>query len=244
MTSRPNGFEERLKAELMAIAADQPPAAAPSRSTTFRSTARRYRIPMALGAVAATVAGLVALPVLGDDGGTSPAYAVSRNDDGTISVHIYHPDGVEGTARELRELGITVAVVPRKPSEQCPSGVAYPQGLTPGEGGGEFAGARDESAQLMITPETVPPGHTLVVSTPVDASDTHPVGFGAVETSKVPSCVPVYSDPAKAPKRTLSPKEAAVLKDKQRVAQEQREEEARTGGSATASPSPDSPRKP
>ncbi|MFD6890883.1 hypothetical protein [Streptomyces sp. NPDC059957] len=239
MSSRPNAFEERLKAELMAIAADQPPAAAPS-----RSTARRYRIPMALGAVAAAVAGLVALPVLGDGGGTSPAYAVSRNDDGTISVHIFHPDGVDGTARELRELGITVAVVPRKPSEQCPSSVAYPQGLTPGEGGGEFAGARDESAQMMITPETVPPGHTLVVSTPVDASDVHPVGFGAVETSKVPSCVPVYADPAQAPKRTLSPKEAAVLKDKQRVSKEQREKEARTGGTATASPSTSPPRKP
>ncbi|MCX5408607.1 hypothetical protein OHA37_32690 [Streptomyces sp. NBC_00335] len=239
MSSRPHAFEERLKAELMAIAADQPPAAAP-----VRSTARRYRIPIALGAVAATVAALVVLPVLGDDGGTSPAYAVSRNDDGTISVHIFHPDGLDGTVRELRELGIAVAVVPRKPSERCPSSVAYPQGLTPGEGGGEFAGARDESAQMMITPETVPPGHTLVVSTPADASDVHPIGFGAVETPKVPSCVPVYADPAKAPQRTLSPKEAAVLKDKQRIAREEREKEARTGGSATASPTAGSPRKP
>ncbi|MFC9298835.1 hypothetical protein ACFTWH_30925 [Streptomyces sp. NPDC057011] len=239
MSSRPRAFEERLKAELMAIAADRPAAVAP-----VRSPARRYRIPLALGAVAAAVSGLVALPVLGDGGGSSPAYAVSRDDDGTIRVHIYHPDGVDGTVRELRELGITVAVVPRKPSEQCPSDVAYPQGLTPGEGGGVFAGAQDESAQMMITPKTVPPGHTLVMSTPVDASDVHPIGFGAVETSKVPSCVPVYADPAKAPRRTLSPEEAAVLKDKQRVEREEREKEARTGGSAPASPSPSAPRKP
>ncbi|MFJ8012457.1 hypothetical protein [Streptomyces sp. NPDC096339] len=182
---------------------------------------------------------MVALPVLGEDGGTSPAYAVSRNDDGTISVHVFHPYGVDGTVRELWELGITVAVGPRRPSEQCPSTVACPQGLTPGEGGREFAGARDSSAQRMITPETVPPGHTLALSTPMDASDTHPIGLAAVESSKLPSCVPVYADPAKAPRRTRSPEEEAVLEDELRGS-----EEGRSGGTGQPSPSPSAPRKP
>lgn len=243
MSSRPHAFEERLKSELMAVASGQSEVRVPAPDPVpFRSPARRYRIPLALGAVAAGVAGLVALPVVGDDGGTSAAYAVSRNDDGTISVHIFHPDGVGGTVRELRELGIAATVVPRRSSEQCPSDVAYPQGLTPGEGGGEFAGARDSSAQLMITPKTVPPGHTLVLSTPMDASDTHPIGFGAVESTKVPSCIPVYADPAKAPQRTRSPEEAAVYEEKMRLG---REEAARQKDATTSpSPSPSAPRKP
>ncbi|MEV7526336.1 hypothetical protein [Streptomyces sp. NPDC091371] len=240
MSSRPRAFEERLKSELMAVAEGRSEVRVPAPAVVRKPAARRYRMPLALGAVAAAVAGMVALPVLGEDGGTSPAYAVSRNDDGTISVHVFHPDGVDGTVRELRELGITVAVAPRRPSEQCPSTVAYPQGLTPGEGGGEFAGARDSSAQYMITPETVPPGHTLVLSTPMDASDTHPIGFGAVESSKVPSCVPVYADPARAPKRTMSPKEAKDWDELMRLA---REEDARAGTAPPASPSPSAPRK-
>ncbi|MGW6706749.1 hypothetical protein ACWGDE_17910, partial [Streptomyces sp. NPDC054956] len=211
MSSRPSAFEERLKAELMAVAAEMPPAAAP-----VRSHARRYRIPLALGAVAATVAGLVALPVLGEDGGSSPAYAVSKEADGTIWVRIYHPDGVDGTVRELRELGVAVAAVPRRPSEQCPASEAFPAGLTPGERGGRPAGAMDASAQMLITPETVPPGHTLVLSTPADAADIHGIGFGAVETAKVPACIPVYADPAKAPVRTPGPEREAEHAAKQR----------------------------
>lgn len=222
MSSRPSAFEERLKAELMAIAADQPPAAAPARSgplrsAPLRSAAKRYRIPVVLGSLAAVAAGLVALPVLGEDGGSAPAYAVSKDADGTIWVRIYHPDGVEGTVRELRALGVTAVTVPRRPSEQCPASEAFPVGLTPGEGGGVPAVEMDGSAQMLITPKTVPSGHTLVLSTPVDGADIHGIGFGAVETAKVPACIPVYADPAKAPVRTRSPQEQAELDAKLRA---------------------------
>ncbi|WP_030730514.1 hypothetical protein [Streptomyces sp. NRRL S-237] len=237
MSSRPSAFEERLKAELLAIAADGPSAAAPP----VRSRTKRYRIPLVLAGVTAAVAGMVVLPVVGDGGGASPAYAVSRDADGTIRVHIYHADGVDGTVRELRELGVPIAVLPRRPSEQCPATEAYPAGLTPGEGGGQRAGTTDESAQMQITPKTVPPGHTLVLSTPVDASDGHGIGFGAVETAKLPSCIPVYADPATAPVRTRSPEEAAEYEAKQRAG---REEEARSGGAATPSPQPSTAARP
>lgn len=211
MTSRPHAFEERLKAELMILAADQPPAAAP-----VRSPARRYRIPIALGAVAAAVAGLVSLPVLGGDGGAAPAYAVSQEADGDIWVQIYRPEGVEGTVAALRALGVPATAVPRRPSEQCPATEAFPAGLTPGEGGGQPAGEMDASAHMLISPTTVPPGHTFVLSTPVDAADIYGIGFGAVETAKVPACVPVYSDPSKAPVRTRSPQEEAAYQEKRR----------------------------
>ncbi|MFE5809334.1 hypothetical protein [Streptomyces sp. NPDC056491] len=237
MSSRPTAFEERLKAELLAIAADRSPAAAPP----VRSRAGRYRVPLVLAAVAAAVAGMVVLPVVGDGGGASPAYAVSRDADGTIQVHIYHPDGVDGTVRELRELGVPITVVPRRLSEECPATEAYPAGLTPGEGGGQRAGTTDESARMQITPETVPPGHTLVLSTPVNAADGHGIGFGAVETSKLPSCIPVYADPAKAPVRTRSPEEAAEYEAKQRAG---REEAGAGRGEATPSPQRSTPPKP
>lgn len=205
MSNRPTAFEERLKAELVAIAAER--AELDGRADfAVGSPARRFRIPIAVGLAATAAVASIALPVMGDQGGTSAAYAVSRSDDGTITVNLYNPEGISGVERELRGLGIPVAVVPEKPVEECPAvpggGFDGPVGLITDErglivgvsqeqlfgfkkgGGGELV--------LTINSRTLPVGHTLVLVKPVKPRLTY-VGAGSMPTERVPSCIPDFT---------------------------------------------------
>jgi len=62
-------------------------------------------------AVAATVAGLVA-------SSGSPAYALTTNSDGTITLAIYQASGIAQANAKLHQLGDDVVVVPIRPG--CP----------------------------------------------------------------------------------------------------------------------------
>lgn len=204
MSTRPTAFEERLKAELVAIAADR--AELDGRADfAVRSRARRFRIPLAVGLAATVAAGLIALPVMGDQGGSSAAYALSKSDDGTIIVNLYNPDGISGVERELRALGIPVAVVPEKPEEECPAvpgGFDGPVGLITDERG-LIVGASPEQLFgfrkgggggliLTINSRTLPVGHTLVLVDPVQPRLTY-VSAGSMPTERVPSCIPDFT---------------------------------------------------
>ncbi|MFE9636816.1 hypothetical protein [Streptomyces sp. NPDC006463] len=209
MTSRPSAFEQRLKAELLVRMTDQPaPVPAPYR----RSAARRYRIPLALGAVAAAAAGLIALPVLGDSGGSSPAhaYTLTRADDGSILVELFQPDGLPGLEAELRGLGVSVAMVYGKPKSECPTdmlamGPAFDDPKEP------LLSTNEKGFVLRINARTVPPGHTLVLEMPSEtrlARLPEAMGFGVHESSRIPPCVPEDEPPPAdeaQPQRTLSP---------------------------------------
>ena len=73
--------------------------------------------PVWLAAGAAGVAGAVTAGMIGLGGG-SPAYAVTRNPGGTLTVSVNRPDGVPGANAKLRALGSHVVVVPVKAG--CP----------------------------------------------------------------------------------------------------------------------------
>ncbi|MFD5146878.1 hypothetical protein [Streptomyces sp. NPDC058401] len=204
MSTRPTAFEERLKAELVAIAADRAESGGEP-ELVARSAVRRLRIPLAVGLAAVVAAGLIALPVMGDQGGGSAAYAVSRSDDGTIVVDLYNPEGISGVERELRALGIPVAVVPEKPEAECPmvaGGFDGPVGLITDERGvivGEsqeqlfgFRKGGGGGLVLTINARTLPAGHTLVLVDPVRPRLTY-VGAGSIPTERVPSCVPDFT---------------------------------------------------
>ncbi|MFI5760286.1 hypothetical protein ACIA8F_05015 [Streptomyces sp. NPDC051563] len=204
MSTRPTAFEGRLKAELVAIAADRAQSGGGA-ELVARSPARRLRIPLAVGLAAVVAAGLIALPVMGDQGGSSAAYALSRSDDGSIVVNLYNPDGIAGVERELRALGIPVAVVPEKPQAQCPAvagGFDGPVGLITDERGvitgvsqEQLFGFRkggDGGLVLTINARTLPAGHTLVLVDPVRPRLTY-VGAGSMPTERVPSCLPDFS---------------------------------------------------
>src|SRR5689334_7831015 len=100
-------FEDRLFDDLMSE----------HRSTLLQmerpvAARRRAARPVWLtgGAVAATAATAAGFVVFG--GGAGAAYAVTDNHDGTVSVAVSKPSGVDGANAALRKLGDHVAVVP------------------------------------------------------------------------------------------------------------------------------------
>jgi hypothetical protein len=116
----PIGFEERLLAELRSVVAEPPRRERPTRRP------RRLVLAGSLAGVAA-VAATAGVFLLG--GGATPAYAVSKNDDGTVTVEISSLNDAAGLERKLRDAGIRAVVqyVPRgkackQPWPQTPSG--------------------------------------------------------------------------------------------------------------------------
>ncbi|MER7464505.1 hypothetical protein [Streptomyces sp. NPDC097981] len=201
MNTRPTRFEERLKEELLAIAADRGRIEEQA-DFAVRSPARRFRMPLAVG-VAAAAAGLLALPVVGDDGGSSPAYALTKGSDGTITVKMFKPDGLPGLERELRALGVSFTRVPVKPASECsewpPGGFDAADGLLTTEGDGPL---------LKINSKTLPVGHTLVFT--MSGKGPWRGSFGSLRTSLVPSCIPDnfswgVDEPPRKPTGTYSP---------------------------------------
>ncbi|MBT2448215.1 hypothetical protein J7F03_14215 [Streptomyces sp. ISL-43] len=200
MSSRPSAFEERLKAELVAIAAEGAQAQAETKAGfAVRSPARRLRMPLAVGLAASAAAALIALPVMGDEGGTSAAYALTKGEDGTITVKLFNPEGLPGLERELRGLGVPVVVVDQKPVAECDATgggfdgpVMTPDGKSwePYE---DVLASNGDEPVLKINSKTVKPGHTLVLVRPMTPSRKGSgAGFGTMETSRVPSCIPAF----------------------------------------------------
>lgn len=107
-------FEDQLYADLMQ---QHGPALAGTRlPTASRRPIASRRALLATGAggvaVAAAVGALAA-------GGGTPAYAVTTNHDGTVTLAVYQESGIEQANAKLRQLGDRVVVVPVRPG--CPS---------------------------------------------------------------------------------------------------------------------------
>ncbi|MFJ3912119.1 hypothetical protein EDE04_5731 [Streptomyces sp. 2132.2] len=194
---RPYGFEDRLKAALLARLPEEP---AP---TPARSFVRRYGVPLAVGLATAAVLGLVALPGGGGGGGSRPAGTSSATEpvvrgDGTILVAWPSYEGVPETVDKLRALGVRVAMVQRRPPGECsdPGGGHLGPEYDPASGKWKeqdpdalpFVMDGDQR-MLRITAKTVPEGHTLVLARAAKpAPRVDGVSVGVVATEKVPSC--------------------------------------------------------
>jgi len=106
-------FADQLYDDLMrehgSLLADTKPHAA----SRPRIAPRRALLAAGAGglAIAAAVGGLVA-------GGGSPAYALTTNPDGTITLAVYQASGIAQANARLRQLGDDVVVVPIRPG--CP----------------------------------------------------------------------------------------------------------------------------
>ena len=85
---------------------------------------RRVAHPVRLGAVAGGVAAAAVTAGLVLAGGASPAYAVTSNADGTVSVAVYDQSGFAGANAALQKLGHRIALVPVKAG--CESVTALP----------------------------------------------------------------------------------------------------------------------
>lgn len=165
-------FEDRLLSELLeqhgALLAD-----APARPLPAMPAARlRLRVPIprllpagALGlAVAALVAALVIGLSSGGGGGGTPAYAVVRNGDGTVTVTVNELLGIEGANEELKTLGVPAVVV--RSEEGCstspgqykaaPVSAELSHQIASGSGSGG-------ASSVVIDPAAIPEGDTVAI---------------------------------------------------------------------------------
>jgi hypothetical protein len=131
--------------------------------------------------------------------GRTPAYAVTNNPNGTITLAVYQKDGIAGANAKLHELGDTqVYVVPAGPG--CPSMSSLPAPAVPLNGkhlgvqssvsiGGTAGGS------VTVNAKGIPAGDILVVAvaTIFNGNTTTSLGAGKLTTAPPPSCVSLPS---------------------------------------------------
>jgi len=96
--------EADTEAALRRLLAAGPPAA----RTRWRGPARIRVLAGATAAVAALAAGLV---ILVGSAATSPAFAVTRNPNGTVTVRLVAPEGIAGANQKLASLGVRARIL-------------------------------------------------------------------------------------------------------------------------------------
>ena len=162
----PTTFEDRLLDELRAVGAARP---APITSTPARR-APRARLGLAAGAVAATVAGIL---VASGGNSATPAYAVDRRPDGSVSVEINSLRDAAGLQKKLRAAGIPAVVNYTPMGKTCrePRGRSATPG-TPGRDSMKVGVRKDHSATFTIPRGDLRPGQTLVITASTGGSAT------------------------------------------------------------------------
>ena len=181
-------FADQLYDDLMrehgSLLADTKPHAA----SRPRIAPRRALLAAGAGglAIAAAVGGLVA-------GGGSPAYALTTNPDGTITLAVYRASGIAGANARLRQLGDKqVVVVPVKPG--CPSPGSLPAPAMSGRGHRittETGISRNGS--VTVNAQGIPAGDILVVG--VQTSGQSSAGAADLTSPPAPSCISLPAPP-------------------------------------------------
>ena len=149
-------------------------------------TARRVLLATGAGgvAVAAAVGALAA-------GGGTPAYAVTANPDGTVTLAVYQAPGIAQANAKLRQLGDRVVVVPAEAG--CPSITSLPAPAVKPTGPVSVGGSGSSSGSITVDAHGVPAGDIMVVG--VETSG-HGVQVAAELTSPpAPSCVSLPAQP-------------------------------------------------
>ncbi|OLF18517.1 hypothetical protein [Actinophytocola xanthii] len=206
-TDQRERFEDRLLVALREIVAERA-AAAPAeveqpRAVPVRPVRWRPRLALAVGATALGAAAAVVLPsVLGGDS----AYAVARQEDGTIRVEIRQVSDAQGLERRLAELGIPAEVdylpdgqVCRQPRYAEAAAGAMAGGSGGGGPGGDSGGEGDHradysggSASFTLRPADFASGETLVIAT-AGRQSLSAIEVAVVEGPVLP-CVPVSAE--------------------------------------------------
>jgi hypothetical protein len=130
---------------------------------------------LAAAAVAATVAGLAV-------GGGSPAYALTANSDGTITLAIYQASGIPQANARLHQLGTDVVVVPIQPG--CPP--LRPPAVSPK---GKLVGlaiGRSRNGFIRVSGHA-PAGDIIVVG--IQATPNGWGGVSRVSSPPAPACI-------------------------------------------------------
>ena len=191
-------FEDRLIEELMD---DHGPALAGLERPAPHHRSKRP-LWMTGGALALAVAGAGIFTLVG--GGGSPAYAVTQNSNGTVTLTLADMTGVTGANQELHKLGLPVLVVPFN-DNSCSYVYDKPdnaRGFTSAAaatitGEGQFTFALDQvpaGDTLVIGAEGVNLGNSKGVALTEGTAKGRPPVCGAPSTK--PSTKPVPSGPS------------------------------------------------
>jgi len=132
-------------------------------------------------------------------GGETPAYAVTNNPNGTVTLAVYQKDGIAGANAKLHELGDSqVYLVPV--GAGCPSMSSLPapaaslNGEHPSVQSSVSIG-RSAGGSVTVNAKGIPAGDILVVAveTTRTGNTTTSLGAGRLTTAPAPSCVSLSS---------------------------------------------------
>jgi hypothetical protein len=195
-------FDDLMREHGSALSGTRPPAS--------RGPIATRRALLAVGgggvAVAAAAGVLVATAGVGSSGsggqaaaGKTPAYAVTSNPNGTVTLAVYRKDGIAGANAKLHELGDRqVYVVPV--GAGCPSLSSLPAPAQPLNGkhlsvqSSVTVGA-SPGGSVTVNAKGIPAGDILVVAveTTKTGNTTTSLGAGKLTTAPAPSCVSLPS---------------------------------------------------
>lgn len=173
-------FEDKLFTDLVRDhAADEAMLATGSR--------RRVGRPLAVGAAAVAIGGIATAAVVVGGGQSSPAYAVTKHHDGTVTVSFQDIHAVDPANAQLKKLGLPVRAVPVR--HGC---TAHPQSPPTPPHSRVMPVVGGSGASVRIDPRLIPPNITVVIGVPqVTASKDHGLELLTTEViGAVPACMP------------------------------------------------------
>jgi len=180
-------FEERLLEELRSLVVTQP-SSRPERSPRVWVASRSRRRLGLAGSMAALLAAAAGAGVPFLVGGAASAYAVTTNDDGTVSVEINSLTDAAGLESKLREAGIPAVVQYLEPGKTCKQPwftPATPRDSSPSPGEPAIKGGvvhtSDGHTRFTIS-KNLPADETLVIMTQTGTGMSGPSGAGSPES--------------------------------------------------------------
>ena len=136
-------------------------------------------------AVAATAGALTA-------GGATPAFAVTTNHDGSVTVAVYQKSGVAGANARLRQLGDRVVVVPIEPG--CPR--PAPPVVSPKGREINTAIGRSSDGSVTVNAHGIPAGDIMIIGFQTTTTAHSRTGGGIAEITSPPAPTCISAPPA------------------------------------------------
>jgi hypothetical protein len=167
-------FEDRLWSQLVRQHADEMSVGA-AHATRHRTRRR----PAVLTASALATAGVVAAIALAISASTSapPAYAVTTNGDGSVTVTLNDVSAITGLNAELARDGLRAKAIPL--TADCPTR-GFPNAMP--------AGTNPSTYTITIVPADIPAGYTAIVAARENSSGEVQLAQGT-SPSPGPSCL-------------------------------------------------------
>lgn len=196
-------FEDRLLHELRNVVAAEAAGEDRRRSRTWGGPRR-----LAVTAAAATLVAVAAVAAVElVSGGPAAAYAVNKNDDGTVTVEISSLTDAAGLQQKLRDAGINAVVQYLPPGKACKQPWPTSTPGTPSSPGGQSGALRGgvehtgDRTRFTISND-LPAGDTLVITTqvggPSEATGPSAIGI-TLAHGEVQPCEVVDAPPGSPP---------------------------------------------